>query len=111
MAADIDPTNPGWEMWSSASGGIRNGWQAAQAIAMGADAVAMSGNILTVLLQHGEEAAVAYLQDVVAELKDIMVLTGSRTIRELQQAPLIFTGDTLAFVQSRGYDPVFKRKR
>ena len=94
-----------------ASGGIRNGWQAAQAIAMGADAVAMSGNILTVLLQHGEEAAVAYLQDVVAELKDIMVLTGRRTIRELQQAPLIFTGDTLDFVQSRGYDPAFKRKR
>ena len=24
MAADIDPTNPGWEMWSSASGGMRN---------------------------------------------------------------------------------------
>ena len=24
MAADIDPTNPGWEMWSSASGGIRD---------------------------------------------------------------------------------------
>ena len=24
MAADIDPTNPGWEMWSSASGGMRD---------------------------------------------------------------------------------------
>ena len=24
MATDIDPTNPGWEMWSSASGGIRD---------------------------------------------------------------------------------------
>ena len=24
MAADIDPTNPGWEMWSSASGALRN---------------------------------------------------------------------------------------
>lgn len=24
MAADIDPTNPGWEMWSTASAGIRN---------------------------------------------------------------------------------------
>ena len=24
MAADIDPTNPGWEMWSSASAGLRN---------------------------------------------------------------------------------------
>ena len=94
-----------------ASGGIRNGWQAAQAIAMGADVVAMSGNILTILLQQGEEAAVTLLQDVIADLKDIMVLTGSRTVRELQQVPLIFTGATLAFMQSRGYEPQFKRKR
>ena len=94
-----------------ASGGIRSGWQVAQAIALGADAVAMSGNILALLLQDGEEAAIAYLQDVLADLKDIMVLTGSRTIRELQQAPLIFTGEALAFVQSRGYAPSFKRKR
>ena len=94
-----------------ASGGIRNGWQAAQAIALGADAVAMSGNILTLLLQNGEEAAVSYLRDVIADLKDIMVLTGSRTIRELQQVPLIFTGDTLAFIRSRGYEEAFKRRR
>jgi len=94
-----------------ASGGIRNGWQAAQSIALGADAVAMSGNILAVLLQDGEEAAVAYLRDVIADLKDIMVLTGRRTIRELQQVPLIFTGDTLAFIRSRGYEAAFKRRR
>ena len=101
------------EPWDTviASGGIRSGWQAAQAIALGADAVGMSGNILAVLLQQGEEAAVAYLQDVIADLKDIMVLTGSRTVRELQQVPLIFTGDTLAFIQSRGYEPQFRRKR
>jgi isopentenyl-diphosphate delta-isomerase len=94
-----------------ASGGIRSGWQAAQSIALGADAVAMSGNILTVVLQEGVEKAAEYLQDVLADLKDIMVLTGSRTIRELQQVPLIFTGDTLAFIQSRGYDAAFKRKK
>ena len=94
-----------------ASGGIRNGWQAAQAIALGADAVAMSGNVLAVLLQQGEEAAIAYLQDVLADLKDIMVLTGCRTVRELQQAPLIFTGETLGFIRSRGYEPWFKRNR
>ena len=94
-----------------ASGGIRSGLDAARAIALGADAVAMSGNILAVLLQQGEEAAVSYLQDVIADLKDIMVLTGSRTVRELQQVPLIITGDTLAFIQSRGYEPQFKRKR
>ena len=94
-----------------ASGGIRSGWQAAQAIALGADAAAMSGNILTVLLQEGVEKAAEYLQDVIAELKDIMVLTGSRTVRELQQVPLVFTGDTLAFIQSRGYEAAFKRKK
>jgi hypothetical protein len=40
-----------------------------------------------------------------------MVLTGSCTVRELQQIPLVFTGDTLAFIQSRGYEAAFKRKR
>ncbi|MER2138746.1 MAG: type 2 isopentenyl-diphosphate Delta-isomerase [Succiniclasticum sp.] len=94
-----------------ASGGIRSGWQAAQAIALGADAVAMSGNILAVLQQEGVEKAAEYLQDLTADLKDIMVLTGSRTVRELQQVPLVFTGDTLAFIQSRGYEAAFKRKR
>ena len=99
--------------WDSliASGGIQNGWQAAKAIAMGADAVGMSGSILAVLLQQGEDAAVKYLLDVVDDLKDIMVLTGSHTVRDLQQAPLVFTGDTLAFIQNRGYGTNFKRKR
>ena len=103
----------GLQPWDTmiASGGIRSGLDAAKAIALGADAVAMSGNILALLLQQGEEAAVSYLQDVIADLKDIMVLTGSRTVRELQQVPLIITGDTLAFIQSRGYEPQFKRKR
>ena len=94
-----------------ASGGIRSGWQAAKAIALGADAVAISGGILSVLLKQGEAAAVSYLQDVIADLKDIMVLTGSRTVRYLQQVPLIFTGDTLAFIRSRGYEAQFKRSR
>ncbi len=108
----IDTTHAA-KSWDTviASGGIRNGWQAAQAIALGADAVSMSGNILAVLLQRGEDEAVAYLQDVIADLKDIMVLTGSRTIKELQKAPLIFTGETLDFIRSRGYDAKFKRRR
>ena len=94
-----------------ASGGIRNGWQAALAIALGADAVAMSGNVLTMLMQNGEEAAIAYMQDVIADLKDIMVLTGCRTVRELQRAHLVYTGETMDFIRSRGYAPLDKRIR
>lgn len=94
-----------------ASGGIRSGWQVAQAIAMGADAIGMSGNILAVLLRQGIEDAVTYLQDMIDELKDIMVLTGCRTVKELQQTPLVFTGNTLDFIHSRGYNALFKRKK
>ena len=94
-----------------ASGGIRNGCQAAKAIAMGADAVGMSGNILTVLMEQGEEQSSAYLREIIDDLKDIMVLTGCRTINELQKALLIYTGETMDFIQSRGYAPSFKRKR
>ena len=78
---------------------------------MGADAVGMSGNVLALLLEQGEEKTVAYLRDVLSDIRDIMVLTGSRTVRELQQAPLVFTGDTLSFIQNRGYEPRFKRNR
>ena len=103
----------GMQPWDTliASGGIRSGWQAAQAIALGADAVAMSGSILAVLQQQGEEAAVSYLQDVIADLKDIMVLTGCRTVRELQRAHLVYTGETMDFIRSRGYAPSDKRIR
>ena len=94
-----------------ASGGIRNGWQAALAIALGADAVAMSGNVLTMLMQNGEEAAVAYLQDVISDIKDIMVLTGCRTVLELQRTHLVYTAETMDFIRSRGYAPSDKRKR
>ena len=71
----------------------------------------MSGNVLSLLLRQGEDAAVACIEEILADLRDIMVLTGSKTIRELQQIPLIFTGETLDFLQSRGYDPRKKRRK
>ena len=94
-----------------ASGGIRSGWQAAQCLALGADAVSLSGIVLARALELGEEAAARYLKDIMEDIRDIMVLTGSRSIGELQQTPLIFTGEMLDFMQSRGYDPGKKRRK
>jgi isopentenyl-diphosphate delta-isomerase len=71
----------------------------------------MSGNVLTMLMQNGEEAAVAYLQDVISDIKDIMVLTGCRTVLELQRTHLVYTAETMDFIRSRGYAPSDKRKR
>ncbi len=94
-----------------ASGGIRSGWQAAQAIALGADAVGMSGNILALLMKQGVDETQAFFESMLDEMKSVMVLTGCRTIRDLQQAVVIYTGDTLAFILNRGYDLGFKRNR
>lgn len=94
-----------------ASGGIRTGWQAAQCLALGADAVSLSGVILAKVLAQGEEIAAKYLQDMLDDIRDIMILTGSRSVRELQQISLIFTGELLDFMQSRGYSTTQKRRR
>ena len=99
-----------------ASGGIRDGWQAAKALALGAAAVGMAGNILALLeppegLAAGSsneinavERTITTVEEMLADLEDIMVLTGAATIKDLQQVRLIFTGRTLAYLQNRSLE-------
>lgn len=94
-----------------ASGGLRNGTDVAKALALGADAAAMSGNVLARVLREGPEQAAAFLRDCLADLQDIMVLTGARNLAALHRIPLVFTGTLLDFMQSRGYDTRRKDRR
>ena len=94
-----------------ASGGLRNGTDVARALALGADAAAMSGNVLARVLREGPEQAAAFLRDCLADLQDIMVLTGARNLAALHRIPLVFTGTLLDFMQSRGYDTRRKDRR
>jgi isopentenyl-diphosphate Delta-isomerase len=94
-----------------ASGGLRTGSDVAKALALGADAASMSGNILARVLHQGAEAAASFLQDVLADVRDIMVLTGARNIAALHAVPLVFTGSLLDFMQSRGYDTNKRNRR
>ena len=107
----------GSEISIIASGGIRDGWQVAKALALGADAVGMAGNILA-LLQPFEHTSAHWQQedmnqvirtvnaihDMLADLKDIMVLTGAASIRDLQKVRLLFKGETLEFLQNRSFN-------
>lgn len=83
-----------------ASGGIRDGWQMAKALAMGACAVGMAGNVLA-LVQEGVYVAVEAVNEMLADLQDIMILTGSASIAALHQVPLVYTGKTLEYRLSR----------
>lgn len=67
------------------SGGVRNGLDAAKAIALGADLVGMASPFLKVAVDS-EEAVVAKIRKTVRELKIAMFCIGVRSIEELRDA-------------------------
>lgn len=72
-----------------ATGGIKSGLDAARAIALGARLVGIARPVLQALIEGGPEGATAYLEGVEAELRAAMLLTGSRTVRELRRATFV----------------------
>ncbi len=76
-----------------ATGGIRTGVDIARAIALGATAGGIARNVYKALHDHGPEGAEEYLEAVEQQLRAIMLLTGSRTVADLQKAPKTFTGE------------------
>jgi len=75
-----------------ASGGIRNGIEAAKSIAMGADVVGMALPLLRALNKGGEKAVKATLEDFVFELKTAMFLIGARDVACLKRKPFKVMG-------------------
>jgi isopentenyl-diphosphate delta-isomerase len=66
------------------SGGIQTGLQAAAAIALGADAVAVTAPLL-VAAREGVEAVTKFLDNLVHELRIVMFCTGARTVADLRR--------------------------
>lgn len=71
-----------------ASGGISSGLDVARAIALGADIVASARPILRTLRAKGPGGLVAMLRTWEHDLRSIMFLTGSGTVKMLQAAPV-----------------------
>ena len=83
-----------------ASGGVRTGLDIAKAIALGATA----GGLAKPFLQpagNGKEAVVELIEDLIAELKTAMFVTGSGSVAELQQAEHVILGRSKEFLEQR----------
>lgn len=78
-----------------ATGGLRSGTDVAKAVALGAVAGGLAAPILKAHRAGGYEGAYAFLQRLIHTVRSIMLLTGSRTIADLQRAPRIL-GPALA---------------
>lgn len=87
-----------------ASGGIQSSLDIAKVIGLGADAVALAGHVLKILLEEGPEVLVNEINRMKMELTFIMTALGVETIKELQMSPLIISGDTWHRLDQRGID-------
>jgi isopentenyl-diphosphate Delta-isomerase len=77
-----------------ASGGLRNGLEMAKAIALGARLCGAALPIYRAYRDGGVDAAVRLIDELVHGLETAMLLTGSRTLADLSQQPLVL-GDQL----------------
>jgi len=74
-----------------ASGGVRNGLDAARAFAIGADMVGMAGHVIKFASQ-GYPQLLEEMRTIIEELKSAMFLTGSRNIESMQKKKYIVSG-------------------
>jgi isopentenyl-diphosphate delta-isomerase len=78
-----------------ATGGLRTGLDVARAVALGASACGLAGPVLRVYSSAGPDGAKDLLRRTVLSLRRVMLLTGSRTLADLQRAPRLL-GPTLS---------------
>lgn len=86
-----------------ASGGIRDGLDMAKALALGAALTSLSQPVLKAAVKGLEETR-SFLSLLIQELMNVMFLVGADSIQNLQNIPLVVTGDTAEWVKTRGFD-------
>jgi isopentenyl-diphosphate Delta-isomerase len=87
-----------------ASGGIQNSAEIVKALSLGADATALAGYLLKVLLENGTESLIEEIQLIKTEISMIMAAVGASSIEELRDVPLVISGDTYHWLEQRGID-------
>lgn len=83
-----------------ASGGLRTATDFLKALALGANAGAMAGNLLRILSAGTVEESCARIFKLQSDLRDLMVLTGSKRVQDISRTPLYFTGELFQALES-----------
>jgi len=82
-----------------ATGGVASGVDVAKAIALGAHAAGIARPVLQALLAGGRDGALAFLDQVEAELRAVMLLVGARDLRALRRSPVLLSPELERFAR------------
>jgi isopentenyl-diphosphate delta-isomerase len=85
----IRPLKKKYKFTLIASGGITNGIEIAKAIALGADLAASARPILQTVMKGGVESVCSLIQNWFDDVKKIMYLTGSSSLKDLSSKKLL----------------------
>ncbi|RSD26579.1 type 2 isopentenyl-diphosphate Delta-isomerase [Mesobacillus subterraneus] len=88
-----------------ASGGIQTSADIVKALALGADAAALAGFLLKVLMEQGTDGLIEEIETVKNEIAILMAALGVHEPEGLQKVPLVVSGDTYHWLNQRGIDP------
>mgnify|MGYP001352778038 CR=1 FL=1 len=83
-----------------ATGGVATGLDVARAIALGASAAGIARPALKALKAGGRAGVAAFLESVEAELRAVMLLTGSPNLAALRTAPRILGSELRAWIDN-----------
>jgi len=86
-----------------ASGGIRNGSDIAKTLALGAKFASLSQPILQASVKGVKETE-SLLILLIEELRNIMFLVGATNIEQLAGTPIVITGKTAQWLETRGFN-------
>lgn len=86
-----------------ASGGIRSGMDIAKSLALGASLTSLSQPVLQSAVL-GVKETVNTLSLLIDELRNVMFLVGASSIAQLRKSAIVVTGETLKWLQMRGFN-------
>jgi isopentenyl-diphosphate delta-isomerase len=81
------------DMFIICSGGISKSEEIIKALCMDGDMVALGGVILRILIDKGYDAAEKYVEDLINEMKVLMLLLGAKDVTELKNVPYLLKGE------------------
>jgi isopentenyl-diphosphate Delta-isomerase len=92
------------KMFVIGSGGFDSSLDIAKGIALGANAIGVAGKFMRILMESGVEALQTEIETIHHELIMIMTALGAKSIKDLQNAPIIISGETYHWLHERGID-------